>query len=212
MYIDHQVKNKEKILEPVLSICHNLKAPVDYKAEWPPKLFLIDEDMKASVRPDAAELVRQIIELNFLPHYNQEFIEHLLSGTQTIRKNTYTHPLDNFGSHLSSIGTQMVSSIGDKSISSCIPYVEIEVILPETQALLLFSDGIDDFIEDYQELAHLVNLSPTAEDLWNNMISYIDLKCTNPNSKHFTDKGYKTTNGFFKHDDCALIMIKFESK
>ena len=209
LYVDHQVKVGQPILEPVLSICRTLRAPPNYKEEWPPKLFQLDDQKKVSIRENSKEILTQILEYNFGPHYPEEYVNYLTLGTQTIRTNRDTHPMQNFGSHLSYQGTQMVSGIGDHDVSICLPFVEIKDLKPETKTLVLFSDGIDDFIEDYNDLIALTQSSTTANDLWKQMITYIDLKCTDPKSKHYQDKAFKTQD-YFKHDDCSIVLMHFD--
>ena len=54
----------------------------------------------------------------------------------------------------------MVSGIGDHDVLNLYTFVEIKELKPETKTLVLFSDGIDDFIEDYNDLIALTQVLP----------------------------------------------------
>ena len=209
LYVDYQVANGKPILEPDFSICRNipLNKPSNYNQEWPPKLYQIN-DNKVSVRENSKEIVRQILDFNFGTKYSKEYIDFLSLGTQTIRTNKNSHPMQNFGSHLGKYGTQMFSSIGDHETSICLPFIQINELNPNIKSIVLFSDGIFDFIEDKNELKPLILSSTSATQLWNELIEYIDIKATDPNSKHYKDKSFKAKE-YFKHDDCSLVLIHF---
>ena len=67
-----------------------LRNPPNYKEEWPPKLFQLDDQKKVSVETILRNLDTNI-RIQFWTHYPEEYINYLTLGTQTIRTNRDTH-------------------------------------------------------------------------------------------------------------------------